>query len=128
MNILAKAFSLAVTGSFFAVLLKKNTPEISLAMTIIISAVCAFLSVEILAEIINFLRISAQLAEIPNATVAIVLKASGISILTKLTGDVCRDAGQTGAASGVDFIGSIVCVYIALPLFETVIDMLRKML
>jgi stage III sporulation protein AD len=69
----------------------------------------------------------ADAAQISPVVLAIVFKAVGISIVTKLSSDVCRDAGQSSVASGIELAGAFAALYIALPLFKTVMDMIKSL-
>ena len=48
---------------------------------------------------------------------AILCKAAGISYLTQLGADVCRDCGESAAASAVELCGRVSLAGLALPLF-----------
>ena len=57
-----------------------------------------------------------------------VLKTAAISILTKVTGEVCRAAGEGGAAAFVEVAGTILALAVALPLAEGVLTMMAELL
>jgi stage III sporulation protein AD len=125
---LIKALAAAVAGSAIGLVIKKNSPELSLLLSIAASMLAVYLSSEILLEILDFLRETAAAANVPNAALAVILKTVGISIVTRLVSDVCRDAGQSAVSSSVEFMGAVTAVYIALPLFRTVLDMISGLI
>jgi len=61
-------------------------------------------------------------------TVSVVLKATGIGLVAHLAGDLCRDAGQTAAAGAVELVGTAGIFYVAIPLMQTVLDMITEFL
>ncbi|MDR0905135.1 MAG: stage III sporulation AC/AD family protein [Oscillospiraceae bacterium] len=128
MTQLMKVLAAAVAGSALGLVVKKNNPENSLFVSIALSVFAMYLSFEVISSVLGFLRLIADAAGIPNATLGVVLKTAGISIITKLIADVCKDAGQAGAASGVEFMGAVTSIYVALPLFQTVLDMINSLL
>ena len=125
---LLKVLAAAVAGSALGLVVKRSNPESSLLISIGVSVFALYLSFEVLSSVLGFLRLIADATGIPNATLAIVLKTAGISIITKLIADVCKDSGQAGAASGVEFMGAVTAIYVALPLFQTVLDMINSLL
>jgi len=125
---LIRVAAAAVMGSVIGLVLKKNSPDMSLLLTISIAAFALFLTLEVIAGLIGFIRSLSDTAGISPAVLGIVLRAVGISIITKLTSDICRDAGQASLASGVEFAGAVTAVYIALPLFKTVFDMINSLI
>jgi stage III sporulation protein AD len=118
----------ALLGSAAGLVIKRKNPEMSLILSIAVSALALFLSMDVLSAVLDFLKSVAELSGIPNAMLGIVLKTVGISIITKITADICRESGQGSAATGVEFLGAVLSIYIALPLFRMVLDMLTGML
>jgi len=105
-NTLVKVLAAAVVGSALGVLIKKERPEMSLALGIAITSLALYASFEILGATLDFLRTVSEAAGIPNATLAIVLKTAGIGILTKFIADICKEAEKASAAGAVEFIGA----------------------
>ena len=60
---------------------------------------------------------------VDEATVALLLKALGICLLTQLTADVCRDAGETALATHAEFAGKVALLLLILPLFVQIVDL-----
>jgi stage III sporulation protein AD len=118
----------AVVGSALGLLLKRDRPDVSLALGIAVAVFALFLSFEVLSDLLDFLREVAGSAGIPNATLGVVLKTAGVSVVAKFTADVCRESDKASAASAVEFIGAVTAVYISLPLFKTVLSMLEGLL
>ena len=60
--------------------------------------------------------------------VEIMVKALGISSITKICSDICRDAGESGLANGVETVGKLSLVGLALPLVSGIAEYLSEML
>ncbi|MDR1065066.1 MAG: stage III sporulation AC/AD family protein [Oscillospiraceae bacterium] len=128
MDHLSKVIAAAVAGSALGLVVRKNNPESSLLLSAAAAVFAMYMSFEVISGVFDFLREIAEKAGIPDATLSVVLKTAGISVVTRLISDLCRDAGQASAASGVEFIGALTAVYIALPLFQTALDMIYSIL
>lgn len=57
-----------------------------------------------------------------------LLKALGVCVVSKICGDVCRDAGQTAIAGVVELAGTVTALVCALPLLTAVWETLRGLL
>lgn len=57
-----------------------------------------------------------------------VLKCVGIGLVTNLAGQVCKDAQQGTAASAVELCGVFCALYVAMPLVESVLSVVEKLL
>lgn len=125
--ILLKVAAVAVAGAVMGLVIKKNSPDMSLMLAIALAMAGLYLAFDVIAGVVEFIRTLADLTNIPVASVEIVFKTLGISLVSKLASDVCRDAGQSSVASGVEFVGSVTALYIALPLFESVVSMIRSL-
>lgn len=128
MEVLVKIAAVAVAGAVLGLVIRKNSPEMALLLTIGLAVFAIYLAYDIISEITDFMRSVAETAEIAPSSLAIVLKIVGVSIIAKIASDVCKDAGQSSVASGVELAASFTALYIAVPLFETVISMIRSLL
>ena len=127
MAILIKVAAIAVAGVVIGLVIKKNSPDMALMLTISLALIALYLAFDTIKAVTEFVTSLAGAAQISPAILTVVFKAVGISIVTKLSSDVCRDAGQSSVASGIELTGSFAALYIALPLFKTVMDMIGSL-
>lgn len=128
MENLLKLGGAAIAGCAIGLVVRRNNPESTLLISIAVSVFAAYISFEVMSSVLSFLRSLASEAGIPVATLAVVLRTAGISILTRLVSDICKDAGQAGAAAGIELVGAVTAIYVALPLFRTALDMINNLL
>ena len=128
MDVLVKVLAVAVTGSVLGLVIKKNSPEMALLLTIALAVFAVSLSAKIVSEILEFVKSVSDAAGISPSVLAIVLKTVGIAVVTKISADISKDAGQLSVASNVEFAGAAVALYIALPLFKTVVSMIDSLI
>ena len=57
-----------------------------------------------------------------------VAKTVVLSILTRLTAEICRSAGESGLASFVELGGTVAALVVALPLMRAVAVLMAEML
>ncbi len=128
MDVLLKASAVAVIGAVLGLVLKKNTPEISLLLAMGVSCAVLSLAVSLLGDVLDFITSLTDLTEMSSASISAVMKAVGIGIVTRLASDVCKDSGQSAAASSVELTGTVAALFVALPLMETVLEMIISLL
>ena len=73
-------------------------------------------------------RILAQLAGLSEALLEPVVKTVALSILTRLTVEICRSAGEGGAAAFVETAGTVLALLAALPLVRAVAQLMGELL
>ena len=128
MDMLIRVTAIAVAGSVIGLVIKKNSPEMSLLLTIGLAIFGLYLAFDVVAGVVGFIRTLADTAGIAPAVLGVVMKTVGIAIITKISADICRDAGQSSIASGVELAGTVTAIYISIPLIETVVRMLNSLI
>ncbi len=125
---LTQVAALAVVGAVCAVVVKKQTPDMALVIaicgvTLILTvAMTAFQPTRLLMDSL------ADRAGLSAAVLAPVLKTVGVAILTRVTAELCRDAGEGGLATAVEIAGGACALLVCLPLFEAVLSLILELL
>ena len=57
----------------------------------------------------------------------IIFKALGICYITQFAYDICKDSGESALATQVEVVGKITLILLALPLFETLINIVSSL-
>jgi len=125
--LLLKVAAVAVAGAVIGLVIKKSSPDMTLMLGLVLSLAAVFAAVDLITSVVEFIRDLAEAANVSPAVLAVVFKTVGVSIVTRIASDVCKDAGQSSVASGVELVGSLTALYVALPLFETVVGMIRSL-
>ena len=79
-------------------------------------------------EIRELFSALAEAAGLAPAVLSPMLKTVGISILTRITAALCRDAGEGGVASFVEVAGAALALVVTAPLLRAVLDTLSALL
>ena len=104
------------------------TPEIALVLVLAAGVWVLLSAAEGLTSVAALMEELAQLAGLDRTVVEPVFKTVVLSILTKLTGEVCRSAGEGGLASAVEIAGTVLALAAALPLVRGVMELMAEML
>ena len=126
MTILLKAAAIAIAGAVITLLLKRSAPELGLSVSIAVSLLCAALAMELLSGLREILDLVQTQTGLSPAVTAPVLKCVGIGIVTRLSADMCRDAGQSAIASAVELCGAACALVTALPLIQSLLRMISE--
>ena len=125
---MGKIAAAAVTAALFGTVVRRGAPELALLLTVtagvwILSAVLDGLgAAAAMAERL------AQLAQMDAAVAGPVLKTVVVALVTRITAEICRGAGEGGLAAFVETAGTILALTAALPLMAAVLTMLEELL
>lgn len=126
MELLIKAAAIAAVGVVLTLVLKKNSPETAILMTLALCCLLLYLTLDVLGNITDFITELSDFAGVTSAAISVVLKTVGIAIVTKLVSSVCSDAGQSSVASALEIVGAAAALYVALPLMKSVFEMINS--
>lgn len=125
---LFKVAAVAVTAVLMACVLRRGTAEISLLLLLAAGVWMLMLVSDALERAVEMLLRLAQLSQLEGNVLEPVLKTVALSIVTRITGEVCRSAGEGGIAAFVETAGTVLALAASLPLCEAVVQMIVGML
>ena len=108
--------------------LKSNSKEIGTILAITICCITTLAALSYLRPVLEFLKKLEQVGSLDSTMVEILLKATGIGIITEIANLVCKDAGNESMGKTMQILGTAVILYLSMPLFYTLIDLLQKIL
>lgn len=119
---------LCITASLLCrVIGKYNREQAVITSIAVITAVLAGVFL-IISPVISVILNIFDRSGIENENIQIIFKALGISYITQLTGDICRDCGESSIASSAETAGKIMLVIISLPLFQELVSIVNGLL
>ncbi|MCQ2438254.1 MAG: stage III sporulation AC/AD family protein [Oscillospiraceae bacterium] len=127
MELALRCAALCVLGSLLTLLLKKNTPELSLLLSLGVGLCAALLCSGLLGEIASVLEELSLEGTLSPVLVYPVLKCLGAALVTELAGALCRDAGESALASFAEICGTLCAVYVTLPLLRALLAVVASL-
>ena len=128
MESMAKIAAAAVAAALCAVVVKKQVPELGLVLGLAAGALILSFALDAFQGIRSLMDTLAETAGLSPAVLSPVVKTVGIAILTRISSEVCRDAGESGIAAAVETAGAVLALWIALPLLRAVLDTVTSLL
>lgn len=128
MEVMGQVSAVALTAVVLGTVLRKQTPELALLLVVcagiwMVSRVAVGLSAAL-----ALLDELAQLSGLSEELLEPVVKTVALSILTRLTAEICRAAGEGGVAAFVETAGTVLALVAALPLVRAVTVLMAEML
>lgn len=128
MEMIFRIIAVCMLASVLAMPLKKNSPEMGILLVVAVCVSVLILLSDTLRDICAFLEQLTDWGGISADLFVPLLKTLGIAIISRLGTDLCRDAGQTAMAGLVEMAASFGVIWVAMPLFRAVWEMLQTML
>ena len=128
MSDIIKVAAAAIAAAVCAVVVRKQSPEIALALGVGACALVVLYCSGALTAVVELADKLAQTGGLSAQVVEPVMKTAGIAIVTRLAADFCKDAQEGGLASAVELSGTALALAAALPLMSAVLDVLGRLL
>lgn len=113
---------LCLTALFLILLLKKERPEYSYFISLVVGASLLFYSVKELAPILDTVKSFFLKTNLPVGYIEVLFKALGICYITELGSEICKDAGESAVSTKLELAGKLAVIAISLPLFNDVLS------
>ena len=125
MGVMIKVAAAAITVSVLGLLLRRYDPELMLLLGTV-TAAGAMLAALGMLDGLKELRVLLRsfLGEGAESLMTPVMKCLAVTLLSKFSSDLCRDAAQSGLASAIELAGNLCCAALTLPLLMSVLKVL----
>ena len=87
-----------------------------------------FLAAGFLEPVIRFMQRLQKLGSLSNDFLNVLLKIIGICFTAEIAGVICEDSGNGSLGKALQFLASAVILYLSLPLFSKLQDLVEGML
>lgn len=128
MTDIIKITAWGILGTFLALVLKEHKPHVALCIGLLTGTGICMLLMPHLAALVSFVKQLYASVGGEDKYFDALMKVTGISILSKIASDVCKDAGQQAAASAVSMAGRILCVCLCLPQVAAIFTLLTSLI
>ena len=97
-------------------------------MSIIAGVLILTLASDTLAGIIDMIQSISSKTNINSDFLVILIKITGIAILTEFAVSVCKDSGENAIASKVDLGGKVIIMSMSIPIMSSLLETIIKIL
>ena len=128
MEEIIKIIGIGFIALVIVIILKQYKPEYAIYVSIIAGILILFLSMEKLSGIINLLRAIADKTYINKQFLGILLKITGIAIITEFAVSICADAGEKAIASKIEMGSKVIIIAMSIPIISSLLELIIEIL
>lgn len=108
--------------------LKSTAKDIGTVLSVGVCCIVALAALQYLKPVLTFLQTLESLGRLDDSLITTMLKATGIGIISEIANLVCKDAGSESMGKSLQLLGTAVILYLSMPLFTALIELLQKIL
>ena len=123
-----KIIGVGLIALIIIIIVKQYRPEFTMYVSVAAGIIILLLVMDKLSSIIELLTNLANKTSINNEFIFLLIKITGIAILTEFASSVCKDSGETAIASKVDMGGKIIIIAMSIPIIASLLETILKVL
>jgi len=128
MMIFWKAAAIVVLTVILGATIEKKEKDLYVVLMAAACCTVSVLALEILSDVISFVWTLSNSSRYRIPFGGTLLRITGVALVSELTGLISADAGSSSLGKAMDFLGNAVILSLALPLFESFIDVILEIL
>ena len=128
MEEIIKIIGIGFIALVIVIILKQYKPEYTIYVSIIAGVLILFLAMEKLSGIINLLQSIADKTYINKQFLGILLKITGIAIITEFAVSICADAGEKAIASKIEMGSKVIIIAMSIPIISSLLELIIEIL
>jgi len=125
---IVKIAIIGMIGTVLSIIMKSYKPEFSIHLVLSTVLIIFLLIISKLEIVLSFFQSISSEININKIYFPIILKILGVSYVADFTAQICKDAGEGAIANKVEFAGKVIIMYIALPVFLSIIDLINRLI
>lgn len=123
-----KIIGIGFVAVIISIILKQYKPEYAIYVSLIAGALILLMSISKLSGIIDILNSLASKTQINSQFLSILIKITGIAILSEFAVSVCKDAKEEAIANKVELGGKVIIIAISIPIISALLETVLKIL
>ena len=128
MDEIIKIIGIGLIALVIVVILKQYRPEYTIYVSIIAGVLILFFAMEKLSGIINLLQSISDKTYINKQFLGILLKITGIAIITEFAVSICSDAGEKAIASKIEIGSKVIIIAMSIPIISSLLELIIEIL
>ena len=125
---IVKIIGVGLIALIIIIILKQYRPEFTMYVSILAGVIILIMLVNPISGLINLINSIASKANINTQFIKILIKITGIAILTEFAVSICNDSGETAISSKIDIGGKIIIVALSTPIIQALMETVLKVL
>ena len=128
MDIIIKIIGVGFISLFSIIILKQYKPEFALYISFLSGVIILFLVMDKLNGIIDLLDTISNKSGVSKEFLKILLKMTGIAILTEIAISSCKDSGENSIASKIEIGSKVIIVSMSIPIISSLLEIISKLI
>ena len=128
MEEIIKIVGIGLIALVIVIILKQYRPEYTIYVSIFAGVLILTLTMSKISGIINLLKSISDKTYINKQFLGILLKITGVAIITEFAVSICIDAGEKAIASKIEIGSKVIIIAMSIPIISSLLGIILKIL
>ena len=128
MEEIIKIVGIGLVALVIVIILKQYRQEYTIYVSIIAGVLILKLTMSKISGIINLLKSISDKTYINKQFLGILLKITGIAIITEFAVSICTDAGEKAIASKIEIGSKVIIIAMSIPIISSLLELIVEIL
>lgn len=128
MEEIIKIVGVGIVALIIIIIMKQYRPEFAIYISILAGILIIWLVFGKLSGIISLIESITKKTNINNKYLGIILKITGIAILTEFAVSICKDSGESSIANKIELGSKIVIISMSIPIISSLLEIMINIL
>lgn len=128
MDEIIKIVGIGIIALVIAIILKQYRPEYAIYVSIIAGTLILGLTIQKFSGIINLLKAISDKTYINSQFLGILLKITGIAIITEFAVSICTDAGEKAIGTKIETGSKVIIIAMSIPIISSLLELIIEIL
>lgn len=128
MEEIIKIVGVGIVALIIIIIMKQYRPEFAIYVSILAGILIIWLVFGKLSGIISLIESITKKTNINNKYLGIILKITGIAILTEFAVSICKDSGESSIANKIELGSKIVIISMSIPIISSLLEIMINIL
>ena len=110
------------------IIVKQYKPEFAIYISMVAGILIIYMIIDKLGSIINLLQSISEKSGVSNEFLVLLLKMTGIAILTEFAVSICKDSGEGAIASKIEIGSKVVIISMSIPIISNLLEVILKLI
>lgn len=112
----------------FVLAVGKQQKDLALLLAMSASIMVCIAAFSFIEPVMDFLSKLETMGDLQSGVLGILLKITGIGLVTEVAQMICKDSGNTSLGWGMQLLGTAVILSLSIPVFEMLLEMVQQIL
>lgn len=123
-----KIIGIGLISLIMTIIIKQHRPEFAIYISVIAGVLILTLVLGKVSGIITLLSNLADKTAINRNFLYLLIKITGVALLTEFAVSICKDSGESAIASKIDIGGKLTIIAISIPIISSLLETVLKVL